>query len=155
MTTEIISNGAGNAQPIETLFARLESDTLDPTFEAFGNFITTDGLPPRMTDFFGNFWTYSHVFNVVTDDPDLINRLSTAIRTNQSTDAYKKARAEHIASVAAERQRKAALEAKRIADYRARMLRYGRLATGEIPKCPIPPWPKPSQRPASQRPSNA
>lgn len=86
MTTEIISNGSGSAQPLEALFARLESDTLDRAFEAYGNFV--EECPNGMTSFFGNFLTYSHVFNVMTDDADLIARLTAAIRRNQQSGDY-------------------------------------------------------------------
>lgn len=98
MPTIIHSNGGGNPQPIEALFARLESDTLDRTFEAFGDFVTVDpinlrGEPmtaPGGAAIFGNFLTYSHVFRIETDDIDLIQRLSSAIATNKATPAYKR-----------------------------------------------------------------
>ncbi|OAS26304.1 hypothetical protein [Methylobacterium platani] len=86
MTTEILSNGSGSVQPLEALFARLESDTLDRSFEAYGNFV--EECSNGMTSFFGNFLTYSHVFNVMTDDADLIERLTAAIRRNQQSADY-------------------------------------------------------------------
>jgi hypothetical protein len=127
MTTDIITNGSGNAQPIETLFARLESDTLDPMFEAYGDFICYEDriLAAGAVQFWGNFSTYSHVFDVRTDDPDLIERLSSAIRRNQLTVAYKTLRSELIANGAANVKRAAEREQKRMADYRERMLRFG------------------------------
>jgi hypothetical protein len=89
MTTKIRSNGGGNPQPIEALFARLESDTLDRTFEAYGNFIERIAAFPEVVCFWGNFLTYSHVFSVDTDEPELVERLTAAIRANQQTPAYR------------------------------------------------------------------
>ena len=90
MTTTIHSNGGGNAQPIEALFARLESDELDRAFEAYGNFVVPDERDPSSILFWGNFLTYSHVFRVSTDDPALIDRLTVAIRANQQRPAYRR-----------------------------------------------------------------
>lgn len=81
---------------IEALFARLETDPLDRTFEAYGNFIIADPvnmrgepmLPAGGVSFFGNFHTYSHVFNIDATDADLIARLTTAIRKNQQRADY-------------------------------------------------------------------
>lgn len=115
--TVINSNGSGAALPIDTLFERLASNTLDPDFERFGNFVSKahgsveagydhSVTPPRLLyrdtgpiypdhpnalSFFGNFFDYSHVFNITTDDPELIERLTAAIRANQATPAYAKA----------------------------------------------------------------
>jgi hypothetical protein len=87
-TTKIFSNGGGQTLPIEALFDRLATDPLDRTFEpeCYGSFIYKyeDGR----TSFFGNFHTCSHVFNILTDDAELIARLTTAIRANQQRPDY-------------------------------------------------------------------
>jgi hypothetical protein len=89
----IISNGSkwGGELPdsIEALFDRLKTNTLDPTFEAYGNFVETD---KGVTGFFGNFYDYSHVFQIETTDKALIKRLTDAIRANQQTKGYADAR---------------------------------------------------------------
>lgn len=96
MSTEILSNGskwAGQSpDPIEALLARLESETLDPRFEHYGGFVDT--LDDGRTTFFGNFGTYSHVFNIITDDEDVVRELTAAIRANQQTQAYVELRGE-------------------------------------------------------------
>ena len=88
--TNIISNGGGNPESIEALLARLKSNTLDPTFEEYGNFVETEN---GITSFFGNFFDYSHVFQIETDDAELSGRLTQAIRANQATQAYRIAQA--------------------------------------------------------------
>lgn len=109
---EIRSNGSkwAGEQPdsIEMLLNVLESYTLDPCFEDFGNFATefkpTKGWNEKneqykgCTSFFGNFSTLSHVFNIITNDNELIQKLTEVIRANQQTEAYKEARAEYIAT---------------------------------------------------------
>jgi hypothetical protein len=94
MVTEIRSNGskwAGESPDgIEVLEHRLRTETLDPTFEKYGNFIRkTRGGPWKL---FGNFLTYSHVFNITTYDAALARRLRKLIRANQATEAYQDAR---------------------------------------------------------------
>lgn len=98
-TIEIVSNGSGTIRPLADLFAALERHTLSPTFEEYGNFVseTADGR----ISFFGNFHDYSHVFQIITDDRDLIDRLTAAIRANQATREYVAARAEVAAGRAA------------------------------------------------------
>lgn len=96
MTTIIISNGGGSQLPISALFDRLTSDPLDRAFEAFGNFVLEEPeneagepiAPPGTVRFWGNFATYSHVFSIDTDEPELIERLTTAIRANQEREDY-------------------------------------------------------------------
>lgn len=113
---KIVNNGsrwAGEAPaPLEELFAVLAERPLDRTFEAFGNFITgecrgcvpvgfdPDGSQvykdigpiypeaPTAVRFWGNFYDYSHVFQVDTDEPEIITRLTTAIRANQQRPDY-------------------------------------------------------------------
>jgi hypothetical protein len=104
MTTRIISNGskwAGEApDTIETLLRVLDTDILDKSFEKYGNFITKSpkyaesfyaelGTNPANTyNFFGNFRTVSHVFNIATDEIEVIKKLRKAIRANQKRPEY-------------------------------------------------------------------
>jgi hypothetical protein len=100
MTTIIHSNGSkwAGEEPdgIDLLLQRLNDYALDRTFEAFGNFIDANPvnmagkplLPPGWVNFFGNFQEYSHVFRIDTDDVDLIERLTAAIRANQQRPDY-------------------------------------------------------------------
>ena len=106
---EIISNGSkwAGQQPdsIEELLNVLDKYTLDPTFEKYGNFINSnpEWLKPEAveeykgcTKFFGNFMTLSHVFNIITDDTEVIEALTKAINKNVETLQYKKFRQEII-----------------------------------------------------------
>ena len=99
MTTTIQSNGSrwAGEQPatINELFEVLETHALDRTFEAFGNFVMVEPisehgvhLVPNGVRFWGNFAELSHVFSVDTDDADLIERLTAAIRKNQQRPDY-------------------------------------------------------------------
>lgn len=106
--TTIEANGSGQVLPIKALFGRLAENTLDPTFEKYGNFAyapENDGgealLPPGGMTFFGNFYDYSHVFNIWTTDAKLIKRLTAAIRANQAKPEYAQAKVE-----VAERERR-------------------------------------------------
>jgi hypothetical protein len=91
------------------LFDMLERETLDPTFERYGDFCakaereivesynedpraTAPLIPARTVHFWGNFYSYSCVFSLYTDDDELIGKLTAAIRKNKSTVAYKEAR---------------------------------------------------------------
>lgn len=104
----------GKPDSIKRLFKFLAKAPLDPRFEDFGDFISPaiEGIevrddngvvhyedgPPIFPDhknvmsFFGNFYTYSAGFSIYTNDPDLIERLTNAIRANQQSDAYRQAR---------------------------------------------------------------
>lgn len=141
------SKWAGEApDELEKLLERLECEPLDPRFEKYGNFISTektanemladhglrleyvkglanagrivtnngtpvevktgaftglldyvfdnynDNQPAPYTTFHGNFWALSAVFKICTDESEIINRLTTAIRANQQTEAYKEAK---------------------------------------------------------------
>lgn len=106
---QIISNGSKWAgqenNTIEQLLEVLKSYTLDPTFEKYGNFISEYG-PIQWTDnnehlkgcmsIFGNFRTLSHVFNIITDDRVIIDKLTEAIRNNQATEQYQEYRREML-----------------------------------------------------------
>jgi hypothetical protein len=103
--TEIKSNGSKwygeSPDTIDQLIDVLNKHALDPTFENYGNFIN-EYSPQQWTDsnknlkgcisFFGNFYTLSHVFNIITNDPVVIDKLTKAIRANQATEAYKQAK---------------------------------------------------------------
>lgn len=107
---EIISNGSKwyGQQPdsIETLLQVIETETLDPRFEDYGNFIN-EYKPMKVTDnnqhlvgcttIFGNFQKYSHVFRIITNDEKTIDKLTQAIRKNQQTEEYVQARIEYLA----------------------------------------------------------
>jgi hypothetical protein len=98
---KIISNGSKwygeKPDSIEILKEVLKTQTLDPTFENFGNFINNN---PRWTNkeaqelykgcstIFGNFKTYSHVFNIITNDRELITELQELINKNKNTLVY-------------------------------------------------------------------
>ncbi len=93
-----------------SLLKHLAVHTLEPDFEAYGNFINTNlcrakwdadqnrwvddpAQPiypdtPGMVRFFGNFHDYSAVFRIDTNDQALIDQLTAAIRANQQTPAY-------------------------------------------------------------------
>lgn len=92
---------------LETLHALLERYTLDPTFERYGDFVTQasahlvalhnekhgSGLDPERTyHVWGNFFDFSGVFSVYTDDEKVLEELLAAIKRNKSTPAYKEAR---------------------------------------------------------------
>lgn len=44
--------------------------------------------------FTGNFWRKSSVFQIYTDDPELVAKLTAAILANQASEAYQAARAQ-------------------------------------------------------------
>ena len=112
----IVSNGShwGGELPddLDSLLATLAEEPLDLIFEECGDFIDANpcyGVQgehfgeyvngPRMfsgsvTTFFGNFYTVSHVFNLYTNDPATIEALTRAIRDNQQTTAYGRAKTE-------------------------------------------------------------
>jgi hypothetical protein len=94
---QIISNGSKWADDppdeIETLLKRLEEYTLDPTFERYGNFIFSPETGDDWTlEFFGNFFDFSHVFSIITNETEIIEKLTTAIRKNQASEKYRLAK---------------------------------------------------------------
>jgi len=104
---EIISNGSkwAGQQPdsIDVLVETLKQYTLDPTFEEYGNFVChnphwikkeSNEIYKGCTKIHGNFYTLSHVFDIITDDKEIIVQLETLIRNNQQTEAYKQAKIE-------------------------------------------------------------
>lgn len=87
----------------ERIIHYLNTHTLDPIFEDYGDFVDLNPkwLTPSMArqyggcvHFLGNFYDVSGVFDVVTNDPRLFVRLLEAIRRNQKTAAYAAAKAE-------------------------------------------------------------
>lgn len=114
MATIITSNGSKWAgqdpDTLEQLLDVLTKEPLDPTFERCGNFVIPDDQ--GFVNFFGNFANVSHVFNIDSNEPREIERLTAAIRANQKTDAYKTAitawaeRERRGAAYAAEQDRK-------------------------------------------------
>lgn len=90
MTTTIYSNGskwAGEApDTIDALLKVLTSAPLHRDFD--GNFIYPLEDMPGTTRFWGNFETVSHVFCIDTDEPDVIKKLTAAIRKNQQRADY-------------------------------------------------------------------
>jgi hypothetical protein len=118
----ITSNGshcAGSGpSTLAELLDTLATQTLDPTFEKYGDFASfnpcravrnpdyrgygssapewIDGPPlypnnPGTWRFFGNFHGWSHVFNIDTDDETIIAQLRAAIAANKATPAYEAA----------------------------------------------------------------
>jgi len=89
---------------IDILMETLDKYTLDPTFEDFGNFIYPF-IPAKgwnsenekykgCTCISGNFLTYSHVFSIITNDNETIEKLSSLIRNNQQREEYKETKNE-------------------------------------------------------------
>ncbi len=94
----IHSNGskwAGEApDAIDKLCEVLGEYALDRSWERYGAgvFITAPDPDSPVHNgahhFFGNFAKLSHVFNIDTDEPEVIERLTRAIRANQQTAEY-------------------------------------------------------------------
>lgn len=72
---------------IDQLFAALAEHPLSRRFEVYGNFIFPNAEASRV-EFWGNFYTVSHVFHVITSDAALAERLTEAIRSNQERPDY-------------------------------------------------------------------
>lgn len=91
--TEIVSNGskwAGEApDTVDQLLAVMAEHPLDRRFERYGNFAQQYTLEPHIWQFFGNFLTISHVFDIRTDEPEAIAKLKAAIDTNRKRSDYK------------------------------------------------------------------
>ena len=84
----------------ENILKDLAEYTLDPVFEEYGNFVYIPTWEDEesaekykgLTAISGNFLTYSHAFRLLTDDAELIEELTKAIRKNQETEEYKQAK---------------------------------------------------------------
>lgn len=146
MRTIIVSNGGGytmeGPEGIDHLLARLESEVLDPRFEQFGNFIVTEdsALEEGQTQFFGNFVTYSHVFDIRSDDPDVVARLTAAIRANQQTPAY-------LAALEDEQERRGYWSARDAAEAAEREARRQERAGVAVQVVSLEPPPRAARRP--------
>lgn len=98
--THIGSKWAGEPSDTpEQLLEMLAKEPLDRSFERYSSFcyrpFHDDGKRkplypdnPNIRTFFGNFFRVSYVFNLDTDDADLIRRLRRAIRANQKRADY-------------------------------------------------------------------
>lgn len=84
----------------ENILDSLQRYTLDPIFEFYGNFINPspkwkkEELAIRYagcTVISGNFLNYSHAFRLVTNDVDLISRMTDAIEKNKRSPEYQAA----------------------------------------------------------------
>lgn len=106
---KIISNGSKfyGEQPdtIEKLLEVLKTETLDPMYEQYGNFVNHNPKWLRKdiqekyngcTQIHGNFMTISHSFDVITDEPETIEALTNAIRNNQKSTEYQQYRKEYF-----------------------------------------------------------
>lgn len=85
----------------ENILRDLERHTLDPVFEFYGDFVNrepawldvkTAAKYAGCASIFGNFLDYSHAFRLVTDDEDLISRISAAVAKNKARPEYAQAR---------------------------------------------------------------
>jgi hypothetical protein len=101
---QILSNGSKwygqEPDSINQLLEVLKNEPLDRRFEKYGNFIyiirESDTIDPctcpkewiGSTMFSGNFLTISHVFRILTDEQEIINKLTIAIRENQQRQDY-------------------------------------------------------------------
>ena len=87
-TTTIISNGsrwAGQAPgDLDELLGVLAKHPLSARYAPFIHVSEIGGS----TQFFGNFATVSHVFNIDTNDPETIAKLTEAITKNQQRPDY-------------------------------------------------------------------
>ena len=100
--TVIHSNGSRwNGQPLATideLIEVLKNETIEESF--FRQFTVQEGyeriiknhcpvkIENGVAHFFGNFEQVSHVFRIDTDDAELIERLSKAIKENAGWEKY-------------------------------------------------------------------
>lgn len=91
----VISNGSKWAgelpDSIEVLCDVLKREPLNPLFEEYGNFIIAEDDSATVR-FWGNFLNLSHVFEIDTDDSQLIDTLTALIRENQTRREYRAAR---------------------------------------------------------------
>ena len=95
---EIQSNGSkwAGQEPdnIEVLLEMLAKEPLDRTYEDCfyypleDDFRKRHNYPEGTIAFSGNFFKYSHVFNIRTDELSIIKQLTQAIEANKQTDAY-------------------------------------------------------------------
>jgi hypothetical protein len=100
---QVISNGSkwAGQEPdsVETLIALLSTETLDPTFEAYGDFYHENENGTFTA--FGNFLNRSHVFNIVGTAEEL-EPLRLAIEAAKARPSYLKAREARASRVSAD-----------------------------------------------------
>lgn len=88
-STEIISNGCkmygGIPDDIETLLCLLARYPLNRTFERA--FIEDRGGNAKR--FHGNFLEISHVFDIRSNDPEVVGRLTEAIKANRRLPGFR------------------------------------------------------------------
>jgi hypothetical protein len=123
---EIISNGSKwKGEPLgglEELHRRLKTNTLDPTFEEFGNFVPQN--TPAEVRVWGNFCDVSHVFCIQGTRAELSATIRL-IRANQRTKKYREAKGEHLAWEEAEARREQEREEARRRTSRPALLARG------------------------------
>jgi len=108
---QINSNGSkwNGQEPdtIEDLIKVLNTYPLDPTFEDYGNFVNNSPvwLKKEATEKYqgcsqisGNFSAVSHVFNIITDEPEVIQVLTEAVNKNKLTEEYQVLRKDYVES---------------------------------------------------------
>lgn len=92
----------------ENILHDLECYTLDPIGEFYGDFINPSPIwkdselaihYAGCTFISGNFWNYSHAFRLVTDDVDLIARISAAVEKNKNSPEYQAALQERVSEL--------------------------------------------------------
>lgn len=92
-STRIVANGSKSAgqapDSLDVLLARLADTPLHPDFEAYG---FARPLGHGVTLFAGNFWLFSHCFQIETNDPEVTAKLTEAIKANLASVAFKEAR---------------------------------------------------------------
>jgi len=92
---KIYSNGSkwAGQEPdsVETLLGVIEKETLDPSFESYGNFVFKERHEDGDYHAFGNFLSVSHVFNISGSKED-IEPIRKAIRKAQKRPDYINAR---------------------------------------------------------------
>ena len=89
-TTLIMSNGSKFlGQPPDDIPRLLVVLAEHPLRRTCGVFITRDKVRGTVR-FWGNFADVSHAFNIETDDPEIIESLTSAMRKNWCSAAYRR-----------------------------------------------------------------
>lgn len=89
-TTLIMSNGSKWAgEPPDDIPTLLGVLAEHPLRRTRGGFITTDKAIGTVR-FSGNFADVSHAFNIETDDPEIIESVTAAMRKNWCSAAYRR-----------------------------------------------------------------
>ena len=101
MTTIVLSNGHLRTETadaaIDALIEILRDHPLNRLFEKYGDFVERDARNLRgewlegvenAVSFFGNFFDRSHIFSIVSNDPDHVDRLCAAIAAKRQRADY-------------------------------------------------------------------